>query len=76
VDLIRPAQRFFIKGRERPLVLERGAPQAGEEALRRHFIHEDGRLRVPVLLAGHVAARGFTPALYRAALSAAGLWPG
>lgn len=73
--LIRPARRFYITGRGAPLVLERGAGETSDETLRRYFIHEDGRMRVPVLLAGEVAARGFTPALYREALTAAGLLP-
>jgi len=57
-------------------VLERGDAAASEEALRRHFVHEDGLMRVPVLLAGDVAARGYEPDLYRRALAAAGLLSG
>ncbi len=34
----------------------------------RHLVHEDGFLRVPVLVLGEVLVRGFTEALYRAAL--------
>lgn len=72
LNLLRPARRFFIKGREEHLVLERGAPGTTDDALRRHFVHEDGLMRVPVLLAGDVAVRGFHPDLYRRALAAAG----
>ena len=66
-------RRFFIKGRGEHLLLERGAPGATDEELRRHFVHEDGLMRVPVLLAGDVAVRGFHADLYRQALAAAGL---
>ncbi len=74
--MLRSVRRFFIKGKGEPLVLERGAPGADPETLRHHFIHEDGLLRVPVLLAGDLAVRGFQPDLYRQALAAAGLLPG
>ena len=58
------------------MVLERGAPGATDAELRRQFVHEDGLMRVPVLLAGNVAVRGFHPDLYRQALAAAGLLGG
>ena len=76
--LLQPARRFFIKGKDRGehLVLERGAPGVTPEVLRRHFVHEDGLMRVPVLLAGDVAVRGFHPGLYQKALAAAGLLAG
>jgi len=75
MDVLRPARRFFIKGKGEHLVQERDGPGAAPEALRRHFIHEDGMMRVPVLLVGDVAVRGFHPDLYRRALAAAGLLP-
>jgi hypothetical protein len=68
-------RRFFIKGKGNHLVLERGSAGADPETLRRHFIHEDGRMRVPVLLAGDLVVRGFAPDLYQEALRAAGLLP-
>ena len=72
-DLLRAARRYFIKGRERHLVLERGAADTTEEALRRHFIHADGLMRAPVLVTGDIVVRGYHPDLYREALAAAGL---
>lgn len=33
----------------------------------RHLVHEDGFLRVPVLVLGDVFVRGYTEELYRAA---------
>ena len=74
--LLRPARRFFIKGRGGHLVLERGTATFTDEDLQRHFIHEDGLMRVPVLLVGDLAVRGFEPDLYRQALTAAGLLAG
>jgi hypothetical protein len=76
LELLRPARRFFIKGKVEHLFLRRGEPGAALESLRRHFIHEDGMMRVPVLMAGDVAVRGFHPDLYQQALAAAGLLPG
>ena len=75
LELLRPARRFFIKGKGAHLFLRPEEPGATPEDLRRHFIHEDGMMRVPVLLAGDVAVRGFHPDLYRQALTAAGLLP-
>jgi hypothetical protein len=62
-----------VKGRGHHLVLERGGPGASEEVLRGYFVHPDGLMRVPVLLAGGIAVRGYHPDLYRDALAAAGL---
>ena len=70
--MLRPVRRFFIKGKGEHLLLERGGPGADPGALRRHFIHEDGLMRVPVLLGGDLAVRGFAPDLYQHALRAGG----
>jgi len=72
LNLLRAARRFFIKGRGEHPVLERGAPGVTDEELLRHFVHQDGLMRVPVLLAGGVAVRGFHPDLYGQALAAIG----
>lgn len=40
----------------------------GEAA--RHLVHEDGFMRVPVLLLGDLLVRGYTEALYAEALGA------
>ena len=39
--------------------------------LAKYLVHEDGFLRVPVLVMGDVIVRGYTEALYREALGAA-----
>lgn len=43
------------------------APLAEPDALR-YLLHEDGFLRVPVLVLGDLLVRGFTEDLYREAL--------
>ena len=45
------------------------APLPEAEVLR-HLVHEDGLLRVPVLVLGDVVVRGYTEDLYREALAA------
>jgi hypothetical protein len=39
-----------------------------DEDVIRHLVHEDGFLRVPVLLVGDLLVRGYTEELYRVAL--------
>jgi hypothetical protein len=39
-----------------------------DDVIARHLVHEDGFLRVPVLVLGDVLVRGYTEALYREAL--------
>ena len=41
-----------------------------DEDLARYLVHEDGFLRVPVLVMGETIVRGYTDALYREALGA------
>ncbi len=48
-------------------VLRLDAPLADADIVR-HLVHEDGFLRVPVLVLGDVLVRGYTEALYREAL--------
>jgi hypothetical protein len=38
------------------------------EAAVRHLVHEDGFMRVPVLILGDLLVRGYTEALYAEAL--------
>ncbi|MCZ6551705.1 MAG: hypothetical protein V3R69_03760 [candidate division NC10 bacterium] len=39
-----------------------------DEEILRYLVHEDGRLRVPVLSRGPILIRGFTEALYHQVL--------
>jgi hypothetical protein len=47
------------------------APISEADALR-YLLHADGFLRVPVLVLGGLAVRGYTEDLYREALATAG----
>lgn len=63
--LARGARRLLVKSGDG--VLRVDAP-LGEADIARHLVHEDGFLRVPVLVLGDVLVRGYTEALYREAL--------
>lgn len=47
-------------------ILRLDAPLTDADIVR-HLVHEDGFLRVPVLVLGDVLVRGYTEELYRAA---------
>jgi hypothetical protein len=65
LDLIRPCRRFFVKVGEEVFVWDRDQEEVPEEALRRHFVHLDGFIRIPVLIVGTAAAiRGFLSDIY------------
>jgi hypothetical protein len=67
--LARPARRLRVKSGAQIVERDRGRePLADAEALSL-LLHEDGLLRVPVLLFGDLLVRGFTEDLYRRALS-------
>jgi hypothetical protein len=51
--------------------LDRARADVTEETAARYLLHEDGFLRVPVLLLDDLLVRGFTEALYGEALRAA-----
>ena len=44
--------------------------QLGDAELRSHLVHEDGFMRVPVLVLGDLVVRGYTEALYVEAFAA------
>ena len=65
LDLIRPCRRFFVKVGEEVFLWDRDLEDVPDEALRRHFVHPDGFIRIPVLMLGTTTAvRGFLPAVY------------
>ena len=70
LDLIRPCRRFFVKVGDEIFLWDRDQEEVPEEALRRHFVHPDGFIRVPVLIVGAAAVRGFLPEIYTELLSA------
>jgi len=72
LELIRPCRRFFVKVGEDVFIWDRDQEEVPEEALRRHFVHLDGFMRIPVLIVGTTAVRGFLPDIYAEILSQTG----
>jgi len=71
LELIRPCRRFFVKVGEEVFIWDRDQEEVPEEALRRHFVHLDGFINIPVLIVGTTSAvRGFLPDIYTELLSA------
>ncbi len=64
LELLRPCRRFFVKVSEDMFLWDRDQEEVPNEALRRHFVHLDGFIRIPVLVAGTTAVRGFLPEVY------------
>ncbi len=69
LELIRPCRRFFVKVGEEVFVWDRDQEEVPEEALRRHFVHLDGFMGIPVLIVGTTAVRGFLPDIYSEVLT-------
>jgi hypothetical protein len=63
--LAREARRILVKAGDTIVRLE--GPLADADA-EKYLVHQDGLLRVPVLVIGDVLVRGYTDALYREAL--------
>jgi len=61
------ARRLLVKAGDTIVRLE--GPLADADVVK-YLVHDDGFLRVPVLLLGDVLVRGYTDALYREALGA------
>jgi hypothetical protein len=53
-----------VKVGEEVFIWDRDQEEVPEEALRRHFVHLDGFIRIPVLIIGTTAIRGFLPDIY------------
>ncbi|MBI2563497.1 MAG: hypothetical protein HYW08_14170 [candidate division NC10 bacterium] len=65
LGLVRPCRKFFVKVGEEVFVWDRDQEEVPDEALRRHFVHADGLIRIPVLILGTTTAvRGFLPDIY------------
>ena len=65
--LARRAGRLLVKVGAEVRRIDGGGALAEAEAVR-HLVHEDGLLRVPVLVLGDLLVRGYTEDLYREAL--------
>lgn len=66
--LARTARRLIVKAGADILRVDRTAGGFTDEDAARYLVHEDGFLRVPVLLLGDTLVRGYTEDLYRAVL--------
>lgn len=65
--IARAARKLLVKaGRETVRFDATRAPFAETDVLP-HLVHEDGLLRVPVLIVDDLVVRGYTEALYREA---------
>jgi len=62
------AQRLLIKAGPDVIRLDVDGPSLSRAE--RHLVHEDGFMRVPVLLLGDLLVRGYTETLYAEALGA------
>jgi arsenate reductase-like glutaredoxin family protein len=67
--LARKARRFIVKAGETTLRFDQATNPITEEQVQSYLIHEDGFLRVPVLMLGDLLVRGYTEAIYREALT-------
>jgi hypothetical protein len=68
LGLAAAARELFVKVGDEAHHVGPDDPRPGPARLRAWLVHEDGLMRVPVLLAGDRLVRGFTPALYERAL--------
>ncbi len=66
--LARRARRFLVKSGATVVELDRARQPVGDADVLALLLHQDGLLRVPVLLLGDLLVRGFTDDLYRRVL--------
>ncbi len=68
--LVRERRTCHVKWEGNILTWDQEQSPVPEERLRLYFIHEDGGIRVPVLVAGETIIRGFDEETYRRVLGA------
>jgi arsenate reductase-like glutaredoxin family protein len=69
LELARGARRFFIKAGTGFLMHDARREPVSEARALEWLLHDDGLLRVPVLVWGDMLVRGYTDELYEQALS-------
>ena len=69
--LARRAGRLLAKAGQEIVRLDAARTPITDVDIERYLVHDDGFLRVPVLVLGHLLVRGYTEDLYREALTAA-----
>jgi arsenate reductase-like glutaredoxin family protein len=67
--LARGARRLLVKAGDGILRLDAGTRPLAEADVVKYLVHEDGFLRVPVLVLDDLLVRGYTEELYREALA-------
>jgi hypothetical protein len=67
----RVARRLLVKVGSEVVRLDASGRPLPDAVLERYLVHEDGFLRVPVLVVADLLVRGYTEALYREALALA-----
>ena len=68
--LARGARRLLIKASPETLRFDAARNPLTDAQLRAYLVHEDGLMRVPVLISGDLLVRGYTEELYTEALDA------
>ena len=66
--LARQAKRLLVKVGQEILRFDASTTPLTEAQIEAYLVHDDGFLRVPVLMLGDLLIRGFTDELYREAL--------
>ena len=73
--LARTARRFVIKAGAEVVRVDRTQGRFSDEDAARYLVHDDGFLRVPVLMLGDTLVRGYTDELYQEVLDGAAPTP-
>ena len=68
--IARRARRLLIKAGADVVRLDADCDPLDDAGAERYLVHEDGFMRVPVLILGDLLVRGYTEALYAEALGA------
>ena len=68
--IARRARRLLIKTGADVVRLDADREALDDAGAERYLVHEDGFMRVPVLILGDLLVRGYTEALYAEALGA------
>lgn len=68
LELARGARRLLIKVGSEIVRVDRARNPLTEDQARAYLVHDDGLMRVPVLVCDDLLVRGFTEELYREAL--------
>ncbi len=66
--LARAARRLLIKAGQETVRFDAARQPVSETEALRYLVHDDGLMRIPVLVWGDLLVRGYTEELYREAL--------